>query len=768
VKHFADFEKDMTARLGTLTSNYEQALDRLQKELVKAEMLDEATAVQGEREKIKTVLKGYTDQLSALTGPVATNVTRAAAMAVTRTPSLALGKPVFNPNHPYLVIDLSHKTKAKEYPVTTLADVPKKGWTDEYKTDKLVLKKIEPGTFVMGSPPDEVGRGGSERQHEVTLTQAFYIGVFEVTQKQWERVMDNWPSRFNNAQCRDTRPVEKVTYNDIRGPRNGTDWPATNSVDTASFMALLRARTGRVFDLPTEAQWEYACRAGTTTALNSGKNLISPRDVCPNLSEVGRYKGNAEKTDSNGGTDTGTAKVGSYLSNAWGLYDMHGNVREWCLDWRGDYSGTEIDPKGPTSGQRRVHRGGCFNFSANGCRSADRSGDPPDYVCDDIGFRIALTLNVPTTKNNQAISRLLKEGGRDEKTDGSATALAKPEQAKTALGGKADQVSALTRSEATSATRATTTLKSAMAAGISDAKKDLYLVIDLSRGPMAESYPATTLADMPKGGWTDEYKTDKLVLRKIAPGTFVMGSPKDELGRAVIETEHKVTLTRGYYIGVFEVTQRQWERVMGKWPSFFSNVTCRATRPVERVNYYDIRGANSGADWPASNSVDTTSFMGRMQARTGKAFDLPSEAQWEYACRAGMACALDNGKNLAAKESDSYLAEIGRYRCNGGAVKEGDGDTSIGTAKVGSYLANAWGLYDMHGNVWEWCLDLRGEYSSEENDPRGSNTGSDRIMRGGGFDCGQGNCRSASRGRGVPAPRNQNAGFRTAIPLNQP
>lgn len=113
-----------------------------------------------------------------------------------------------------------------------------------------------------------------------------------------------------------------------------------------------------------------------------------------------------------------------------------------------------------------------------------------------------------------------------------------------------------------------------------------YMVIDLSGGPSASSYPVSYLAAVPSGGWTEEHKTTKLVMRKIPAGTYTMGSPEGELGRYSAETQHQVTLTKDFFIGVFEVTQKQWERVMGTWPSYFTNATYRDSRPVEQVSYY--------------------------------------------------------------------------------------------------------------------------------------------------------------------------------------
>ena len=260
------------------------------------------------------------------------------------------------------------------------------------RTTELWLRQIMPSKFSMGSPNNELGRRSDEIQHPVTLTRMFYIGVFQCTQKQWQIVMGSNPSTNKG----DTRPVENVSYNMIRGSSvtAGAGWPTYGHVvDASSFLGKLQEKTGRFFDLPTEAEWECACRAGTTTALNSDKNLTNG-ESCPNMAEVGRYAYN--RSDGKGGYSQHT-KVGSYLSNAWGLYDMHGNVLEWCLDWFGGYPTTAVtDPTGPASGECRVMRGGCYCYGAYLCRSACRywggyptasdSGSANGYG--PVGFRV--------------------------------------------------------------------------------------------------------------------------------------------------------------------------------------------------------------------------------------------------------------------------------------------------------------------------------------------------------------------------------------------
>ena len=288
----------------------------------------------------------------------------------------------------YWVVNMGSGTGADHWPIETWEGVPVGGWALEHKTGKLVLRRVEAGTFTMGSPDGELGRQTDETVHAVTLEQPYGLGVFPVTQKQWALATGGEvPSQYAG----DARPVECVSQGMVRGLTDGTQWPLEGGVDADSFLGVLRAKTGVAFDLPTEAQWEHACRAGTGTALNSGKELTGP-ETCTNLAELGRYAHNGGSEDT---ADGRHAEVGSYAPNAWGLYDMHGNVWEWCLDWYGE-GGTDApatNPAGPETGTGRVVRGGSWNSDAQDCRSARRGVRNPLEAAADIGLRVACPMD---------------------------------------------------------------------------------------------------------------------------------------------------------------------------------------------------------------------------------------------------------------------------------------------------------------------------------------------------------------------------------------
>ncbi len=223
--------------------------------------------------------------------------------------------------------------------------------TDLGKDVKLEMILIPAGKFVMGSPASEKGHRVNETQHEVTLTKPFYMGKHEVTQDQWDAVMVNNRSFYRGPKL----PVTSVSWENCQ-----------------EFIKKLNAKTSGGYRLPTEAEWEYSCRAGTTTAYSYGDSIT--------------------KNDSNV-EGLSTKVVGSYKPNAFGLYDMHGNVWEWCEDWKVDYpKEAVIDPKGPEAGKNRVLRGGSFTGVGMHSRSANWFDNlPSTWNIDYLGFRLAKT-----------------------------------------------------------------------------------------------------------------------------------------------------------------------------------------------------------------------------------------------------------------------------------------------------------------------------------------------------------------------------------------
>jgi formylglycine-generating enzyme required for sulfatase activity len=215
-------------------------------------------------------------------------------------------------------------------------------------------------------------------------------------------------------------------------------------------------------------------------------------------------------------------------------------------------------------------------------------------------------------------------------------------------------------------------------------------------------------------------------------GTFNMGSPAGESGRGDNETQHWVTLRRGFWLLETEVTQMMWASVMGDNPSHFEGMK----RPVKRVNWYKCQEYIKKLN---------TLLAGTPGAPSGFKFSLPTEVQWEYACRAGTTTAYSFGNTLTDKQAN-FGGNVGK------------------TSEVGSYPANAWGLHDMHGNVWEWCLDWYGDYpNSNVTDPTGAVEGLARVCRGGYWGGMIGNCRSALRHEIVPKHRSLLIGLRVSL-----
>ena len=498
---------------------------------------------------------------------------------------------------------------------------------------KMEFVLIRPGSFQMGSDRNQY----DERPvRKVTLTQPYYLGKYEVTQAQWEKIMGNNPSHFKDP----NRPVENVSWEDCQ-----------------RFLAALRKKVARNVVLPTEAQWEYACRAGTTTAYSFGDDVEA-------LSEYSWHSANSDLT---------THPVGQKKPNPWGLYDIHGNVFEWCADWySANYPrGEAVDPKGSAKGSRRVIRGGAWLYVADNHRSSDRGFSPPDYVINEYGLRCALLLtDVPSA---------------DESTAGGAAPSSPPLDPLAQL---------LARVEAE------------LVKG-----NKLYaeiLVDEAERRGAPEDRIFTlrtkiTALPPPKETVTVELTPGvSMEFILIRPGTFQMGSEESPLLNE--KPVHQVTITQPFYLGKFEVTQKQWTSLMERNLSTFKGAPPQrdpSQLPVENVSWNLCK-----------------IFLDRLTEKfPDYVFRFPTEAEWEYACRAGTT-GQHHMPEGAALEDYAWFGE------------NAEGQTH----PVGSKKPNPWGLYDMYGNVWEWCQDPFAPYSAEPvEDPTGpdSSPSGTRVVRGG-------------------------------------
>lgn len=236
---------------------------------------------------------------------------------------------------------------------------PPRAWTDPVAGIDFI--RLPPGTFTMGTPPAEPGREPQEVVHEVTLTHAFYLAKNEVTQGQWTRVMGDNPSHFKDcASC----PVEQVSFYDVE-----------------QFIRRLNERGGSGYRLPTEAEWEYACRAGGASPFGHSSSLSS-RDA--------NIDGNHPYNAPRGTARNETTRAGLFPPNAWGFFDMPGNVWEWTADWHCPYpSGAVTDPAGSCASAHRVIRGGSWKFDANSARCGLRYTHRPQDRGYSLGFRLA-------------------------------------------------------------------------------------------------------------------------------------------------------------------------------------------------------------------------------------------------------------------------------------------------------------------------------------------------------------------------------------------
>jgi len=501
----------------------------------------------------------------------------------------------------------------------------------------MQLAPVPAGKFMMGSPADETSRNDNEGpQRQVTIAEPFHMGICEVTRAQWRAVMGTEP------------------WAGKASVKSGADHAANHISwkDANRFCEALSKKIGRKVALPTEAQWEYACRAGSRTPYCFG-------DDESKLGDYAWYEANAWDRD-----EKYAHAVGRKRPNAWGLHDMHGNVWEWCGDWFVDYARKDkpevvritqenYSPELVLRTMRpdcRTLRGGAFDDSVSYCRSAVRAECDPAFGSRVIGFRVVIARGSAAKRRS--------EPGCHTRTD---------------------------------------------------------TVLDLGNGVTMK------LALVPAGKfvrYVAEEETD--------------GDGDEIAGREII-------ISTPFYMGIYEVTQDQWRSVMGSEPwRRYATGKCGGEYPAVGISWDDARR-----------------FCRKLSKKTGRQVTLPSEAQWEYACGAGSKGAFCHG------DDKSKLGDYGWYI--GNSLLEDEEYAH----PVGGKKPNAWGLYDMHGNVREWCRDWYDEEFYERAnivDPENTTESTDRVRRGGAFDCDAGYLMTTDRGPEPPDDGDYgDSGFRVIV-----
>jgi formylglycine-generating enzyme required for sulfatase activity len=640
----------------------------------------------------------------------------------------------------------------------------------------LVL--IPPGEFDMGSTPEEIARAleegkkttapvyldqvpGEGPRHRVKITRPFYLGMYPVTQAEYEKLTGINPSAFTAKQAdvsifKPPLPDEEaklreygvvsVQGNDTsRHPVETVNWEDAMEFCRRLSAAAAERAAGRVYRLPTEAEWEYACRAGTTTRWYCG-------DEEAGLGYVAWFKGNSAGP----GHGTMTHPVGQKKPNAWGLYEMHGNVWQWCADWfDADYykQSPLPDPIGPPGGVFRVLRGSSWHCEPVFCRSAFRQPRPPLHRSHSRGFRVVC--EIAATPAGVAAAAPAKPG---------ATA---PQPTVTPVPNPQSPIPA-------------------PAVAPFDAAK-------------AREHQETWAKHL--GVPVEQTNSIGMKLVLIPPGEFDMGSTPEEIAWALEEGKkaklpewyfngvqyeaprHRVRITKPFYLGMYPVTQGEYAKVMGVNPSCFTaqQMDASAFRPPiyhfspEESRKKELESRQRAATLMAGRDTtrypvetvswdDCVEFCRKLTAlpgerAAGRDYRLPTEAEWEYACRAGTTTRWFFGDDVAR------LFEYAWYDANGSSL----------THPVGQKDPNPWRLYDMLGNAAQWCNDLStGDYykQSPREDPQGLDAAlvvavwGDRpnhMYRGGSTCQSAYECRPAYRNSLPHGARTSCHGFRVAI-----
>jgi formylglycine-generating enzyme required for sulfatase activity/serine/threonine protein kinase len=564
---------------------------------------------------------------------------------------------------------------------------------------KLVL--IPPGEFMMGTPDSNsrlAGRIVWEEMpaHTVKLTKPFYLGTYEVTVGQFRRFVDQsaytdgaseWRLAFDS--WGDNCPVALVSW-----------------YDAEEFCEWLTTKEGQAYRLPTEAEWEYACRAGKQTGFAVGDTKESDDHAWFTREARG-----------------GTHPTRRGKPNGWGLWDMQGSRLEWCADWYGiryyDCSPRE-DPPGPEAGSERVVRsGGWHPNGADDFRPAHRGQFHPRCRGVMVGFRLVRQL---PSSFEKVVS---------PKPSASATTA----QVKTPV-----EMSRLQKTpEKPSAPEP--------AAGVSAKTPPLAMApFDEKKAKQHQQAWAKYL-----GVPVEIANSIDMKLILIPSGEFSMGAPDSDPDADDDEKpRHRVRMTKSFYFGIHEVTQSQYRR-------FIEEARYRGENsPWPR----EFRAENDGLPVVDVNWREATKFCEWLSGKERQEYRLPTEAEWEYACRAGTQTRFSFGDE--EKDLDGYAW----FDSNSG----GRGPWTQPLHPVGTKKPNAWGLYDMHGNVDEFCQDWHDpkvyyHRRSPVEDPPASASGTERATRGGAVVTGASHCRASHRYCWGPDSRVHFVGFRVALSL---
>lgn len=574
----------------------------------------------------------------------------------------------------------------------------------------MQLIRIPIGEFWMGSPTGESGRWEGEHRHRVGITKSFYMGLHEVTIGQFQQFVNATAYRTEAEHDKTGGFGFDISQSPIRGRYDRAfNWKSTGYAQTEqhpvanltwndanAFLQWLSREESVRYRLPTEAEWEYACRAGTDTTFQQGLGSEEVTTI-GNVADLSLKVAGVE-LDADAGftfvtTEDGyvfTAPVGSFQPNSFGLFDMTGNVCEWCSDWfQENYylNSPAVDPQGPEDGVFRVFRGGGWQAWSRQFRSANRARFGPDFRAGFLGMRVVRE-EVPTVTTAAAV--------------------------------------------------------------------------------VAPPQPTSVTA-------SQQNFTNSLGMRftRIAPGKFLMGTTNAKPDHE--EFQHTVQITRPFYLGTYEVTVGQFRR--------FANETgYRTTAETDqqggngyddqRKSVYDPKfnwmntGFRQSDQHPVTNLTreDVDAFLQWLSNKESREYRLPTEAEWEYACRADTPQETQGQGEANVADGAFFEGRVQLHTTDGNLAPFKDG--YVYTAPVGSFAANAFGLFDMTGNVAEWCADWfdgQSYQQSSTNDPQGPAAGAERVVRGGSWRSTLPQYRRSKRDHHDPLFRSTGVGLRVAM-----